>query len=202
MKWLLVAACMLVAASAQAAQLHDLQVSNEGTRFHVSADVSIAAPPPDVYKVLSDYNHLTRISGAIQTSRLLKQIDAHTALVYVETRVCVALFCRTLRQTREVTQLTSQDIVAQSLPEQSNVRMGSASWHLQAEGEGTRLHWQSTLEPAFWIPPLLGAALMKDALREQSRSSMRGIEKLAREWAHLPPLTTADRKDEAADTQH
>lgn len=193
---------LLLSASAQAAQLHDMRVSNQGERFHLSADVSIAAPPAQVYKVLTDYNHLTRISGAIRVSRLLKRLDEHTALVYVETEVCIGLFCRTLKQTREVTELTPRDLVAQSLPEQSNVRMGSASWHLEAEGKGTRMRWQSTLEPDFWIPPVIGIGLMKDALREQGKASAQGIEKLAREWAHLPPLTATNKQDEKVGAQY
>ncbi|MGH8399679.1 MAG: SRPBCC family protein [Gammaproteobacteria bacterium] len=199
MRWPAAVSLLLLTAGAAGAELHTIQVSNQGDRYHLSTDISIAAPPAQVYKVLTDYNHLTRISGAILVSRLVKQIDAHTALVYVETRACVAFFCRTLRQTQQVVELTPQDIVAQSLPEQSNVRMGAASWHLEAEGEGTRLHWQDTLEPTFWIPPVIGASLMKDALREQVRASAQGIEKLAREWAHLPPLNaaTAQTKQDA-----
>lgn len=179
---------LLVAANADGAQLHDIQVSHDGERYSLSADISIAAPPAQVYRVLTDYNHLTRISGAIVKSRLIKRIDAHTVLVYVETRACVAFFCRTLKQTQQVVELDPDDIVAQSLPQQSNVSMGSASWHLQADGSGTQLRWRNTVEPTFWIPPLIGTAMMEQALRTQVIASAKGIEKLAREWAHLPPL--------------
>jgi Polyketide cyclase / dehydrase and lipid transport len=187
-RWLAIASLVMLAASAAGAELHSIEVTNQGNHYLLSTDVSIAAPPAQVYKVLTDYNYLTRISGAIRVSKLLKQIDAHTALVYVETRACIALFCRTLKQTQQVVELTPQDIVAQSLPDRSNVRMGAASWHLEPERAGTRLYWRNTLEPTFWIPPVIGASMMKRALRTQVIASAQGIEKLAREWAHLPPL--------------
>ncbi|MGH8372447.1 MAG: SRPBCC family protein [Gammaproteobacteria bacterium] len=188
-----------ITTSVAAAQLHSIEVSNQGERYHLRADISIAAPPAQVYKVLTDYNHLTRISGAIRVSKLLRQTDAHTALVYVETRACAAIFCRTLKQTQQVVELTPQDIVAQSLPDQSNVSMGSASWHLEADGEGTRLRWENTVEPKFWIPPVIGTAMMKQALRTLVQASAQGVEKLAREWAHLPPLkSTRTQSDQDA----
>ena len=194
MKSLLLLLPLLVTVKVAAAQLNDIQVSNVGERYSLSADISIAAPPAQVFRVLTDYNHLTRISGAIVKSRLLKRIDAHTVLVYVETRACVAFFCRTLKQTQQVVELDPDDIVAQSLPEQSNVSMGSASWHLQADGIGTQLRWRNTVEPTFWIPPLIGTSMMKQALRTQVIASAKGIEKLAREWAHLPPLNTTGKQ--------
>lgn len=193
---------LLVAANANGAQLHDIQVSHDGERYSLSADISIAAPPAQVYRVLTDYNHLTRISGAIVNSRLLKRIDAHTVLVYVETRACVAFFCRTLKQTQQVVELDPDDIVAQSLPQQSNVSMGSASWHLQEDGGGTRLRWRNTVEPTFWIPPLIGTAMMEQALRTQVIASAKGIEKLAREWAHLPPLPVTGKQSGQDSSEH
>ncbi|HET7921517.1 MAG TPA: SRPBCC family protein [Gammaproteobacteria bacterium] len=198
----LLTVALLATTGVRAAEVHSLKVVNHGLRYQFSADISLAAPPASVYKVLTDYNHLTRINGAIRVSRLLSRPDPHTALVYVETRVCIALFCRTLKQTREVTELTSRDIVAQTLPQQSNVRFGTASWHLEPEGEGTRMYWQSTIEPAFWIPLVVGTALMRGALAEQGRASARGIEKLARDWAHLPPLTATNAHHDKANVKH
>lgn len=191
-----------LATSAIGADLNDVQVSNDGQRYRLSADIYINAPAAQVYKVLTDYNHLTRISGAIVDSRLIRQIDPHTSLVYVETHACVAFFCRTLKQTQRVVELTPQDIVAQSLSDQSNVSMGTASWHVQAAGDGTKLLWRFTVEPKFWIPPVVGTAMMDKALHNEVSASAWGIEKLAREWAHLPPLKKTSDQDASGDKQH
>lgn len=179
---------LLATTTVSAARLLEVSISNEGQRYNLKANIYIAAPPAQVYKVLTDYNHLTRISGAITVSHELKRVDKRSAIVYVETHACVAFFCRTLKQTQEVWQLGPNDIVAQSIPAKSNVSMGSASWHLEADGNGTRLLWRNTVEPKFWIPPLVGTAMMDKALHTEVIASAWGIEKLAREWAHLPPL--------------
>ena len=182
------AGSLLATTNATAALLKKVNISNHGKRYQLSANIYISAPPAQVYKVLTDYNHLTRISGAITVSHVVKRIDKYTAIVYVETHACAAFFCRTLKQTQQVWQLGPYDIVAQSNPDKSNVSMGSASWHLEANGKGTELIWRNTIEPKFWIPPLVGTAMMDQALRSQVTASAWGIEKLAREWAHLPPL--------------
>jgi len=174
----------------RAAHFYSFAVTHNGERYQVSADVYLDAPLPQVYQVLTDYDHLTRIGGVIRESRILKQIDAHTYLVYVESRGCVLFFCQTIRQTQQVTELTPRDVVAEAIPEESDVKMSSSSWHLDPQGRGTRMHWEVSMQPDFWIPPLIGPPMVEQALLSQGRSMAEGLEKLARERAHLPPLNT------------
>jgi hypothetical protein len=184
-------------ASAYAAQFHSLKVSRDGDTYHLSADVYLDAPPPQVYRVLTDYNHLTRISGAIRRSRLLHRSDTHTALVYVESRACVLFFCHTIKETQKVVETPPGDLTAEAIPAQSNVQRAESTWHLQAEGAGTRMQWNLTIVPEFWIPPLIGPALVEGELRDEAQYSAGGIEKLARQWAHLPPLSATSHAPSA-----
>ncbi|MDE2091991.1 MAG: SRPBCC family protein [Gammaproteobacteria bacterium] len=191
---------MLLAAAAftsgvRAAQFNAFVVTHNGGRYQVSADVYLAAPLPQVYQVLTDYDHLTRIGGLISESRILRQINAHTYLVYVESHGCVLFFCQTIRQTQQVTELTPRDVVAEAIPEESNVKMSSSSWHLDPQGRGTRMHWEVSMQPDFWVPPLIGPPMVEQALLSQGRSMAEGLEKLARERAHLPPLKSGSTHD-------
>ncbi|MGH8398798.1 MAG: SRPBCC family protein [Gammaproteobacteria bacterium] len=174
--------------SAQAARFYSLRVSHDGGQYQVSADVHLAAPMRQVYKVLTDYNHLTRISGAILQSHVLKQVDPHTYIVFIESRACVIFFCHNIQETQRVVELTPQDIVAQVIPQKSNVAAGSSSWHLEPEGDGTRMHWEITITPGFWVPPLIGPIFVEGEMRAQGQHAAEGVEKLARERANLPPL--------------
>lgn len=180
-----------VCTRAYAAQFHALEISRDGDIYRLSADVYLDAPLPQVYRVLTDYNHLTRISRVIRRSRLLERPDAHTALVYMESRACVLFFCHTIKEIQKVTESPPGTLTAAAIPELSNVKHDESDWHLQAEGRGTRMQWTLTIEPEFWIPPLIGPALVKSQLRAEGEFSARGIEKLARERAHLPPASTS-----------
>jgi hypothetical protein len=192
------------ASGAGAVDFRTLDVSRDGDSYEVKALIYLAAPPPAVFAVLTDYEHFTRISGSIVESRRVQQLDAADALVYTDTRFCALFFCRHVKEMQKVSQAPPADISSTVLPEKSdNVRSGSASLHMEAEGEGTLLHWQIRLQPGFWVPPLLGPLLVERSLKAEGRRSAAGVEKLARERAHLPPLENSE--NHAADpdkTQH
>ena len=192
MRRLLPALCLFYLVPAGAAQFYSLQVSHQGDRYLLSVDAHLAAPLAEVYAVITDYDHLTRIHAAILESRRVKQLDEHTDLVYTVHRGCVLFFCHSIKQMQQVTRPTPQDVVGVTLPEQSNVKMGSIACHLEPDGDGTRMHWNITLEPDFWIPPFFGPSIVQSEMREEGRNTAFGVEKLARQRAGLPPLVPTD----------
>lgn len=191
--WMIGFALASASGAAAAVDFRALDVSRDADSYQVKALIYLAAPPQAVFAVLTDYEHFTRISGSIMESRRVQQLDAADALVYTDTRFCALFFCRHVKEMQKVTQTPPGDISSVVLPEQSdNVKSGSAVLHLQAEGEGTLLDWQFRLVPGFWIPPLLGPLLVERSLKAEGRRSAAGVEKLARERAHLPPLDDND----------
>jgi len=180
--------CLCIVHAVQAADFYSLTVSRDGDTYSMSADAHLAAPPAAVYAVLTDYEHLTRISSAVLKSRVVQRLDAGATLVYTDSRACVLFFCKHIIELQKYTKLGDQDIVAEVMPEQSNLKAGHAAWHLEAEGEGTRLHWQMDAVPDFWVPPFIGPALVQRGMRTEGRRGVAGVEKLARERVHLPPL--------------
>ncbi|HSN18967.1 MAG TPA: SRPBCC family protein [Gammaproteobacteria bacterium] len=190
---------------AAGADFRSFDVSRADDTYQIQALVYLAAPPQAVFAVLTDYDHFTRISGSIVQSHRVRQLDANDALVYTDTRFCALFFCRHVKEMQKVTQTPPGDIVSTVLPEQSdNVKSGSASLHMQAEGEGTLLHWRIRLQPGFWVPPLLGPYLVERSLRTEGHRSADGVEKLARERAHLAPLDGAEQhgKEPSKDPTH
>ena len=192
-KLILAAVFTCGASTAEAADFRSLDVSRQGDDYQVRAEVYLAAPPQAVYAVLTDYEHFTRITASVVESRRVQQLDPVTALVYTDTRFCALFYCRHVKELQRIIQTPPGDIVSRVLPEQSdNVKSGSATLHLTAEGEGTLLDWKIALEPGFWVPPLIGPLLLEHSLKAEGRRSAAGVEKLARERAHLPPLDSTE----------
>lgn len=193
-----------VSSTAAAVDFRSLEVLRDGASYQVKALIYLAAPPQAVYAVLTDYEHFTRISGSIVESRRVQQLSPTEALVYTDTRFCALFFCRHVKEMQKLIQTPPGDISSTVLPQQSdNVKSGSAALHLQAEGEGTLLDWQIRLEPGFWVPPLLGPLLVERSLKAEGRRSAAGVEKLARERAHLSPLeNNEDHAKSQEKTQH
>lgn len=184
--WLLLTLC---SAPAAAAQFYSLKVSHEGDVYRMSADAHLAAPPEQVYRVLTDYAHLTRVSSSVVKSDVVRQLDATTALVYTDARVCNFLFCRHARELQRIVQDSPRDLSSQVVPQpDNNIRAGSATLHIEADGDGARLRWELDVQPDFWVPPLIGPPLMLGSLRSEGVRIIEGVERMARAHAHLPPL--------------
>jgi carbon monoxide dehydrogenase subunit G len=198
--WILGLALAGFSAGAGAVEFHTLEVSRQGDIYQVQAEVYLAAPPQAVFAVLTDYDHFTRISASVVESRKVQQLDPATTLVYTDTKVCALFYCRHVKELQRITETPPAEVASVVLPEKSdNVKSGSALLHVQAEGEGTLLRWQLSLEPGFWVPPLIGPPLLERSLKAEGRRSAAGVEKLARERAHLPPLNGTENHDKTQD---
>lgn len=167
---------LLAAAQAAGATFSKLEVSHAGDRYHAVAEAYLDAAPDQVYAALLDFARLPEVSPDILEAKVLREPDSRTQVVYIESRGCIMIFCRTLRQVQRFTELSPSDIVAVTLPGNGNIKEGSSSWHLVADGQGTRVFWETTLEPDFWVPPLIGPGLVQKLLRKHGETFMNGIE--------------------------
>jgi hypothetical protein len=168
----------LLAPAAQAARFEKLEVGHQRGTFTVRATIVLEAPLAAVRAVLTDFDHLDRLSPAIVESRLLR-VDPHGPVVFTRTRSCVGWFCRDLRRTEEVTYLDGA-IVTTAIPEQSNVVRSVTRWELAADGaRRTRLGWSVDVDPKFFVPPLIGPPLIKGALKREGQTLAAGIERAA-----------------------
>ena len=180
-RWALTVVGLLIATQTAGATLYNMEVKSSGARYQASADAQLDVAPAEVYAALVDFPELSEMNSAIRKVVVLRRVNAHSVVVYMETRACVAIFCSTLKQVQQFTELSPQDLVAITIPQGSNVKQGSSSWHLQADAGGTRLHCETTIEPDFWLPPFVGTALVRKALQEQGEAFMNGIERHAAE---------------------
>lgn len=183
----LVLALLLLAHTAAAANFENLQVTQLDGSYQIRGNVHLDAVPQLVYAELIDFQRLPEINSSVQVSDVLEVLNAHSQLVYTETRECVLIFCRTIKQAQRFTEPDPQDILAVTVPGYGNVKRGMSAWHLQAEGSGTRLSWTASYELDFWVPPFIGTRAIEAQLRSQALESMRAIERLAQQQAALIP---------------
>lgn len=188
MRRVISALCFSVAVAAAAADIRSLMVTRHGDAYRVTAEAYLAAPPAAVYAVLTDYAHLTRISGVVKKSEVINRLAGGVTLVYTDSQVCALIFCKHVIVLQRYSTPDVQDIVAEVVPAGSNLKMGQARWHMEPEAGGTLLKWSMTAVPGFWVPPFIGPALIERGLRIEGRRGVTGVERLARERAHLPPL--------------
>ena len=192
MRWLAGALFALAGTGAEAARFESLIVEHHAGVFTVRAVMVLAAPPAAVRAALTDFAHLERLSPAILESRLLRE-TASGPLVFTRSKACVGWFCRDLRKT-ELVEITADAIVATALPEQSNVTSSVTRWQFAADGDATRVVWETAVDPAFFVPPLLGPPLVKAALKREGQTLAIGLERTAQELAREPPAAPPERR--------
>ena len=164
-----------------AGDIIEAKVSNEDKRYFVELEVIINADSDRVYKLLTDYENLTKISDSIKESRLVYSLSDNDHRVQVKTKACVTFFCKTINQIQDVEELPGMVIVTTSIPTKSDVDYAHARWKVTAENGLTRINFNSDLKPSFWIPPVIGPPLIERALRNEALAIITGLEKLAQQ---------------------
>lgn len=178
-----VGAAVLFTVSSQlhAADIRRLDVSRDGDRYHVEMEVHLDVPAQRAYEVFADPAQLPRINESVKVATKLIEPGANNRL-YTEVRLCISLFCHTLRQVQDMgggEQAGGWLLTADVIPARSELSFGHAEWRFAALGSQTDLRLRLDLEPSFWVPPFFGPMIVQRLLREQAEVTSAGIERLA-----------------------
>lgn len=177
---------LLTAASGHAGEVLDVVVQRFDQRYVVEIDARFAAPAGRLRALLTDYAHLDRINDSIRRSEVIETNSPQHHCVLTEADVCVAVFCKRIVQVQDVSVLPDGSILATVRPTRSDFSYGVARWDFREEPAGTRMRFRSEIEPAFWVPPLIGPWLVQRALQAEMLKSVANIERLAENGGPLP----------------
>jgi carbon monoxide dehydrogenase subunit G len=174
---LLLVALLLGVTDARAGELIELTVEHSDGRYLLSAHLMVDAPPEAVRRRLTDYANLSALSPSIMRSDVTRAREPYDARVRTLIKACVLLYCRTLRRVEDVREEPGR-LFAVIVPELSDFAVGQTEWRLQPRGSGVRVLYRSELEPAFAVPPVLGAALVEQGLESELRALLQNLERL------------------------
>ncbi|MDH3513458.1 MAG: SRPBCC family protein [Gammaproteobacteria bacterium] len=172
-------ALVLWAAAATAATIEVLDTTHDQGRYTVSFEVVLDADRDKVWRIMTDYERLPRVSKLIVETRVLKQEDVNRHRVGVTLEACVLIFCKTVKRMVDIEAWPQTEILVTEVPDQSDFREGVERWRVAAEGTKTRLNYTAELVPDFFIPPLIGPPVVKYFLRREIRITALEVEALA-----------------------
>lgn len=172
--------------AAWAGEVLEVGVERIEQRYAVDIDARFNAPAERLRVLLTDYPNLGRINDSIQRSEVLETNALQQHCVRTEARVCVGPFCKTIVQVQDVGVLADGTILATLRPRGSDFSYGIARWQFWEEPTGTRMRFHSEIEPAFWVPPIIGPWLIQRALRAETLKSVANLERLAELPTELP----------------
>jgi len=170
---------MLIPMSIPAAEIRSVTASSEYGIYTLEFDAVIMADFASVRGIVTDYDQLYRLSQSILESRVLYTDGAGKTRRKLVTETCILLFCFNAILVEDVVVTGRLLITTTIIPDQSDFAFGRSYWHLIPESGNTLLRFQSVMEPAFWIPPVIGPWLIKNWMRKEVREIIINIEKQA-----------------------
>jgi hypothetical protein len=173
---------VLLAAAWQAAPAVELLDASErrvAGVYELRLVARLDAPPSSVRRVLEDYSRLEELHGDLQESTVVGRPDAGVAEVRTRFRGCVAFFCRSVERLERI-RATEDGLLAEDVPGAGDFDYGRTAWRIGADGEGTRLVWETRFVPAFWVPRIFGNALLS-SMRTMATEMFAAVEERAGE---------------------
>ena len=163
-----------------AGSVETVDVSYHKGRYIIGLTAVLDARPDEVYRVITDYEHMDRLSDAFTGSRILGQTEDGRKRTLLLINACLLFFCFDSRMVQEVSEQDNLLVTSVVDASQSDFRYGTNRWRLVALPENrTKLIYNCEKEPAFWVPPVIGPWLIKHRMQTEMVEIIHRIEALA-----------------------
>lgn len=167
------------------ATLRTIDITRHSGRYSLLSETWLDAEPDDIFAVLLDYDHFSRISRVYKEHGYLEPDDDGTPIIYTRMEGCLIkrVFCKSMRRVERLETDRPHYMRTVTLPEQSDFKYSTSEWTLEEEGDGTRMTYRLVMEPDFWVPPILGPWYLKRTLESGGKAAINRIERLAQRVA-------------------
>ena len=173
--------CILFALSlfssvSSADEIKELSVTKVDGVYSLRVVSVIDAPADYVYDVITDYKHAYRINPTITEVDILPSDRDDVVRVLNTSEHWIGPFCLKIDWVGDIVEPRDGYLEVKTIPEFSSFESGSAIWELRPQGERTWVLHESSLKPDFFIPPFIGALIMKKQMRDETLATFKRIE--------------------------
>ncbi len=163
----------------------EVQLDRNGSRFAVRSESYIAASAAVAWQVLSDYDHLAGFVPDLRVSRVISA-PGQPLLVEQSGEAGFLIFRFSVDVVLEIEEAPPQRLGFRAI--RGNMRSMQGEWRIEPSAPGVRLVYTAELEPAFWVPPIIGPVVMRRDIAGQIEAVLLEIER--RQAAITSPSTT------------
>lgn len=173
---LVVLALVLAAPAAGGAEPIQTRVVRNGTALEVTSTGAVAAPMLTCYATLADLDHLAEFVPGLKSCRIVSPPGAPLEVHQVgEARA--GPFGVTIDVVLAMRLDAPHRVEFRRLA--GNLRQMEGSWTVSGDAAGCRIEYRATMEPDFWVPPLLGPMLMRREVSAQMAGVLAEISRRA-----------------------
>lgn len=175
-----IALLWLLSGTVWAGEILSVNVEQREERYIAEVDMRFFADSATLRYLVTDYANLTRLNDSILYSEILSEQDgSHT--VKMRIKACVSMLCKELEQVQQVQVLSNGSIVASMIPAQSDFDYGFSRWQFWDEPESVVMRFTTEVNPGFWVPPVIGPWLVRQALHTETVKTVNNLDRLLRE---------------------
>jgi hypothetical protein len=166
----------LFSSISSADEIEELSVTKVDGVYSLRVVSVIDAPADYVYDVITDYKHAYRINPTITEVDILPSDRDGVVRVLNLSEHWVGPFCLKIDWVGDIVEPRDGHLEVKTIPEFSSFESGLAIWELRPQGERTWVLHESSLKPNFFIPPFIGAHIMKKQMEEETLTTFKRIE--------------------------
>ncbi len=164
-------------------------VEREGTLLQVRAEFTADAPAQLCYATLADFDRLEEFVPSLESSDVVSE-PGEPILLHQVGDASVAFFHVTLDVTLAVSEQPPVRIEFRRID--GNLRQMQGSWTVHGDASRCHVSYRAGIEPGFWVPPLVGPALMRRQVAQQLEGVRAEIER-RRDCQAAPPAGSTGR---------
>ena len=172
----------VAAAGSPAEGTLETKVTRDGHLLHVHATLGADAPTALCYAVLADFDRLEEFVPGLVSSEVVSAPGQPILLRQVG-EASAGPFDYTLDVTLAVHENPPQRIEFERTD--GNLRQMKGSWTVSGDAGHCDVAYRADIEPAFWVPPLIGPVLMRNRVEAQLAGVLGEIHRRAA--AHAAP---------------
>ncbi|MDB5961719.1 MAG: cyclase/dehydrase [Massilia sp.] len=162
---LLLLACCLSAAFSTAASALELTVdrvagADGGKVYRIASSGTVAAAPAAVWRILTDYNRMAEYVPDLKSARVVAR-NGDKVIIEQHGAARLLFFSRDIHLVVQVHEQAPNKIDVSLI--EGDMKVYQCSWELMpvAETGGTRVLYNATIEPKFYVPGVVGAGLVR-----------------------------------------
>jgi hypothetical protein len=173
---------LLLPALGSTATLRSVTVDRVDGVYMLHSEVWFDVSIDKIFGVFLDWSQSTKFSSVVVESRNVEPDESGRPRFYSRNRVCIWFYCRSFERHGYYSFESLKYIEASVDPEKSDFHLSDERWEFREEDDGTVIVYDLKMKPKFFIPPLIGPAIMKRKLKTSGTTAIDRIEAVAQEW--------------------
>jgi hypothetical protein len=168
-----------ISAPLRAADIRNLEVHEHQGSYSVSFDALLDAPHESIYAIIADPARWPQLSHIVTASEVVGELPGDRRKVKVTFQDCILIFCQTIHKHEALQTAADGNIDTLAIPDQSDFSYAHEHWQISAEAQRTRILYRAEMTPSFYVPPLVGAYILKSKIRSLLLHVTANLETLA-----------------------